>query len=245
MDISTDTLLSLFSRMGAKVTFFAVGSCAASHGKLVHEILSEGHEVACHTAFHQRVDHFTPDLFRDDLHRNIDLLMDAGANRPVGFRAPQLSLTKRCRWAWDILSEMGFSYSSSVPSASSPLFATSNLLRSPQRVRESLWEIPVSTGVIGPLGVPFASGLYMRLIPSPLFRWFQDRSQGPLVAYAHPYDYDVEQPFFLMNLNPLYNGLLFMRRSVALSRLEALLSTYQTSRYDAYVGTLNGNNGRP
>jgi len=99
---------------GFKCTFFVVGDAAEAYPSLVREIASEGHEIACHTNRHVSLDRQSKDEFRTELEANVEALLRAGAPRPAGFRAPNFSIVPATAWAYDVLGEMGFVYSSSV-----------------------------------------------------------------------------------------------------------------------------------
>ena len=63
---------------------------------------------------HDLVFDLTPERFREDVQRSIDLLVGLTGERPIGYRAPAFSITERSLWAPPILAELGFKYSSSI-----------------------------------------------------------------------------------------------------------------------------------
>ena len=99
----TREYLALFRRFGATTTFFTVGEVARRHPALLREIADSGHEIACHTNTHSTIDRLTPASLREDLQRAHEAFEDAGVPRPVGFRAPTLSLTEKTSWAYEVL----------------------------------------------------------------------------------------------------------------------------------------------
>jgi hypothetical protein len=78
------------------------------------------------------------------------------------------------------------------------------------------------------LNVPFAGGVYLRVLPFPLIRWLFDREarEGrPVVSYCHPYDIDTEQEHFMhpgLGGNRVLNSLMYRNRKAVLPRLEQL-----------------------
>ena len=60
----------------------------------------------------------------------------------LGFRAPTFSLVPESRWAVDVLADIGFTYSSSVLPARSPLFGDPTLPTTPFRWPNGLVELP-------------------------------------------------------------------------------------------------------
>jgi polysaccharide deacetylase family protein (PEP-CTERM system associated) len=175
---TTERFLELLERHAMRATFFVVGDVARRHPALIREIAERGHELACHSSDHVPLDRHDRSSFRADIERNRDDLVDAGAPPPLGFRAPMFSLTPRAEWAYDVLAELGFRYSSSVLPRSHPLYGWQRFGEHPIRTDGGIWEIPISTGGVGRLGIPFAGGVYFRLLPLTLVRAFFGRRRG-------------------------------------------------------------------
>ncbi|HEX8379736.1 MAG TPA: polysaccharide deacetylase family protein [Allosphingosinicella sp.] len=191
-----DTYLDMLRRHEAKGTFFVVGQVARRHPEMVARIAEQGHEIGCHSDSHVPLDRLGQGGFRDDLQRNLDALRAAGASRIDGYRAPCFSLTARTGWAYETLAELGFTYSSSVLPARSPLYGDPGFGTRP-RLIEGIVELPVTLLPFRWLPVPIG-GLYFRAMPRPLLRraLALRRRRGDWVAsYHHPYDIDTEQRF--------------------------------------------------
>ena len=105
-----------------KCTFFVVGDVAEAYPSLIKEISSKGHEIACHMHRHVPLDKLTRETFKEGLESNVRNLRRAGAANIEGFRAPIFSLMPSTSWAYDVLKELGFSYSSSVLPAKNYVF---------------------------------------------------------------------------------------------------------------------------
>lgn len=225
-----DRLLRFLSGHGLHCTFFTVGDIARRYPSLVAEILAEGHEIACHGADHTPLDRHDRASFREDLAVCLEDLARAGANDVRGFRAPMLSLTASTAWAYDVLAEMGFAYSSSVLPARNPLYGWPGFPRSCTQTASGVWELPITLGRTPGLRVPFASGVYFRILPFFVTRRLfagAARTQPPVVGYCHPYDIDDEQEFFMhpeLGGNRLLNWLMYRNRRRVLPRLERLLA---------------------
>lgn len=179
-----------------KGTFFFVGEVARRHPELVARIVSEGHEIGCHSDSHVPLDRLGQARFQDDVQRNLDALGAAGASRIAGYRAPCFSITAETGWAYEILARLGFSYSSSVLPARNPLYGHPGFGARP-RLIEDVVEIPVT---LLPFRIPKVpvGGLYFRVLPRPILRRAiaSCRRRGEAVAsYHHPYDIDTEQRF--------------------------------------------------
>jgi polysaccharide deacetylase family protein (PEP-CTERM system associated) len=230
--------LAFFRQRGARATFFTVGAVARAHPSLVREIAAEGHELACHGDTHTVLTELGPAAFAEDLARNVDALVAAGAPRPVGFRSPVFSLVERTRWAHDALANAGFRYSSSVLPAKNPLFGWPGFPRRPTRLECGLVEIPVTVGGLPGLRVPFAGGVYLRALPPLVLEGLARscrRAGSPLVAYVHPYDIDVEQEPFRMHDNRFFDWLLHANRDTTLAKLDRLIRKHATQRYGEYA----------
>src|SRR4029450_8705819 len=94
-----------------------------------------------------------PDVFREETAHGRDLLAEVGGQEVVGFRAPTFSLTPDTVWATEVLTELGFTYSSSTLPAWSPLFGLPGLPRRPFTWPSGLAELPAPILKVGPLGL--------------------------------------------------------------------------------------------
>lgn len=191
-----DTYLEFLRRHDGKATFFFVGEVARRHPEVVARIAAEGHELGCHSDAHVPLDRLGQSRFRDDLLRNLDALRQAGAADLRGYRAPCFSMTAGTGWAYEVLAELGFAYSSSVLPARSPLYGDPGFGTAP-RLIDGIVELPVTLLPFRLLPVP-VGGLYFRVLPRPVLRRALAalRRRGEAVAsYHHPYDIDTEQSF--------------------------------------------------
>ena len=247
----TEQVLTLLRAAKAKITFFVTGQLALRYKSILRDILAEGHELACHTFSHKPLAQYGKTEFEDDLKRNLDALAVPGTNKVCGFRAPVLSMTPQSAWAYSILAKNGITYSSSVLPGGNPLFGWPDFGEIPKAMYGVL-EIPVSVCRVLGVGLPFASGVYLRALPFALikrqFRHFAVR-RTPVVAYLHLLDFDKDQERFILPppfRNPFYRFLMFYNRAGALKRLQTLLamgnlpvSTYRTF-CTAYTGAAPG-----
>lgn len=206
-------------------TFFVVGQVARRHPETIRAIAAEGHEIGCHSDRHVTLDRLEPASFRDDTQRNLDALRSAGLEAVAGYRAPCFSLTGRTRWAYDVLAELGFRYSSSVLPAPNPISGWPGFGRRPKQVGD-LWEIPVSL-LPWPLPpLPAGGGVYFRALP----RWMvrqglraARRGGEPVVGYFHPYDIDTDAPRAAhpgLRRGGLFDWLMHRNRGQVLDRLD-------------------------
>ncbi len=199
---NTRKVLDLFARNTCVGTFFTLGWIAERFPSLLREIVSAGHEVACHSYAHQRVSTMTPEDFRADIRRAKAAIEDASGERCLGYRAPSFSIVKSSLWALDILAEEGFAYDSSIFPIRHDIYGFPDAPRHPH-VRQlsngrSIVEIPMSTFSIGGSNLPFSGGGYMRILPMTYIKWAARKivkKEGvPVVVYFHPWEVDPNQP---------------------------------------------------
>jgi polysaccharide deacetylase family protein (PEP-CTERM system associated) len=228
VEITTRPLLDLLRRHGGVGTFFVTGDVAHRYPELVAEIAADGHEIACHSYAHQPLDRLDATRLREDLERCRKAYSRAGVEHVVGFRAPLGSMTERTRWAYEVLRDMGFEYSSSVLAARSPIYGWPEFGGDEPRRQDGMWEIPASLTTLPGLHIPFVSGVYLRVLPWLLIRRaFRRRlaSQRPVTSYIHPYDLDTEQErirFPEIQESRVLNRLMYYNRGQVIPRFERL-----------------------
>lgn len=226
-------------------TFFVVGKIAEQHPDLIKTIVDHKHEIGCHSYSHLPVNGMTPNEFKTDLEKNINTLVKAGASNIKGFRAPIFSLTKNCNWAYDVLKEFGFSYSSSVLPAKSPLYGWKEFGKEYKKLENGLLEFPISLTKFAGMEIPFAGGVYFRVLP----KWFIMKSfencfrEGkPALSYFHPYDLDDQQERYMhsgINNSKFFNWLLYYNRKNLLNRLDSVLDlNVKIMTYSDYINSL-------
>jgi polysaccharide deacetylase family protein (PEP-CTERM system associated) len=222
----TRQVLDFLDARDARGTFFVVGETAEAHPELVGEIAARGHEVGLHGWRHQPLTELTAESFRADVSRGKALLEELGGAPVQGFRAPTFSLVPDSRWAVDVLLDTGFTYSSSVLPARSPLFGDPSLPAAPFRWPNGLAELPCPVVRAGSVGLPYLGGVYLRAIPgaaSSVARRSVGREQL-LWIYCHPYDFDPDEEFWVVpDAGRLGSRLLWYNRRRTFAKIEAML----------------------
>jgi len=217
---ATERLLACLAEGGARATFFVLGHLAERHPELVPRIEAAGHEIACHGYAHRLAYTQRPEEFRDDLRRSLGILR-AQAKGPIrGYRAPYWSITRRCPWALDALADEGLAYDSSIYPTRTSLYGVPDAPREPFRLRtpggRELVEFPPSVLRFPVRNLPFAGGIYLRLLPYRFVRWalrrFRRGGARPALVYIHPPEFDPGKPRL---------ALPFARRVLHYARLDA------------------------
>jgi polysaccharide deacetylase family protein (PEP-CTERM system associated) len=241
---STRRTLQLLRSCNVKATFFALGKAVELYPEVLREIHSEGHEIGSHGYGHELVYTLSPERFRDDVVRSIEVIQDIIGIRPIGYRAPAFSITKDALWAGPILASLGFAYSSSIFPFAGRRYGIPGSPRGPHRWDTcELWELPLPTLKIAGAYRPVCGGGYTRLLPSFVLNRLVRRlnQQGlPAVLYMHPYELDRREVKDLRRQGwriPRRVG--FMQslfRSRVEGRLRALLQTFPFGTAAAVLG---------
>jgi peptidoglycan-N-acetylglucosamine deacetylase len=222
----TREVLAFLDARDVRGTFFVVGETAVAHPDLVTEVAARGHEVGLHGWSHTPLTELDATKLRADLTRGKGLLEDLTSAPVRGFRAPIFSLVASTRWATDVITEVGFTYSSSVLPVRSPLFGDPTLPTSPFRWPNGLLELPCPVVRAAGLGMPYLGGVYLRAIPTSAShvaraRFGRDSLQW---IYCHPYDFDPDEPFWVVpEAGPLGSRLLWYNRRRTFAKIDALL----------------------
>jgi len=100
VDMGTPILLDVFAHHGVKATFFFTGEAASRFPNRAKEILEAGHEVGCHSLYHETVGDqifpipgvkpLLPEEVPFRLQKATEVVEEAADMRPVSFRAPRL-----------------------------------------------------------------------------------------------------------------------------------------------------------
>ena len=193
-------ILQMFADADVKATFFTLGWVAKRHPDLIRRIAAQGHELASHGWDHVRVYRMERGEFARDLEMSRKAIEDAAGVQVTGYRAPSFSIDHRTPWAYMILAEQGFSYSSSVAPIThdhygwrdAPRFAFKPLPWS------DIIELPVTTAELGGKRMAVGGGGFFRVLPYAFSRWAirqVNRREGrPAIFYFHPWEIDPTQP---------------------------------------------------
>lgn len=198
---NVDRVLALFDEAGVKGTFFTLGWVAERYPHLIRRIVAEGHELASHGMAHFRADSQSPAVFREDVSRAKKLLEDAGGARVNGYRAASFSIGTRNLWAFEVLAEAGYTYSSSVYPIRHDIYGMPEAPRfafKPEEGAGRIVELPVTTNVVFGRKVPCGGGGWFRLLPYAWSTWHMrrvnQRDGKPCMFYFHPWEIDPGQP---------------------------------------------------
>ncbi len=195
-------ILNMLDETRNTATFFVVGDVAEKFPELVREMAARGHEVGSHGYRHNLVYDYDKSQFKSDLRQALEALNRAVDSEVIGYRAPSWSLSrKRTPWAWEVLSECGFRYDSSLYPFETFLYGDNDSPRYSYEVAlpdgEMFPQIPPSAAEVFGKRLPFSGGFYFRVVPYHAIKLGirqYNRAGQPAVIYLHPWEIDVEQP---------------------------------------------------
>lgn len=200
VEANTDRTLAIFDDAGIKASFYTLGCVAERHPALIRRIVEAGHELASHGYEHIRVHEQSPEAFRQDIRRTKGILEDTGGTEVRGYRAATFSIGPTSLWAFDILRDEGYRYSSSVNPIQHDFYGMPGAPRFAFRPckLDNFDEYPITTLRMFGRNVPCGGGGYFRLLPYALSRWSRRRvNEGdgqPCIFYFHPWEIDAGQP---------------------------------------------------
>jgi polysaccharide deacetylase family protein (PEP-CTERM system associated) len=196
---NVDRLLRIFDDAGIKATFFTLGWVAERYPALIRRIVAAGHELASHGWNHTRADSQDEAQFRTDIRKTKSLLEDLSGLPILGYRAATFSIGPKNMWAFDVLQDEGYRYSSSLYPIRHDLYGDTAAPRTPFHPHSlPLIEVPMTTVRWFGRNFPCAGGGYFRLLPYAVSRLNMrrvNRDDGQAcVFYFHPWEIDPDQP---------------------------------------------------
>jgi len=239
---STKIILELFRKYNSKATFFVLGTVAEWYPELIEEMKSDGHEIGIHGYTHARLSEHTRESFDEEIKRTIAILNDLGVS-PSGYRAPAFT---RADFLYEVLSENGLKYDSSVFPIKTPLYDGTSYDCYPFMIDRGIIEMPCSVFKAAGLRIP-AGGFYLRL----LGRWMNslllkkiEARYGIAVMYMHPWEImDIPDDISLENGRRVQ--LPFLKKQFAYYKLpmirsvEYLLERIDFMSFEAAMGRIN------
>lgn len=192
--------LDLCDQADVKCTFFFIGWYAKRFPQRVREVIARGHEVGCHSLYHEDVSTLTNEEFRETTRTAKARIEDAIGEEVIAYRAPSFSFPPaRCAELFGVLSELGFLIDSSICTAGRVYGGgfMREQFPGPMSLRDTfgvdLFEVPVPGVSFAGREIQLFGGGYLRLSPSFLLDHFL-KSEKYQVLYLHPHDFDEDVP---------------------------------------------------
>ncbi len=200
IEANIERILLLLESRRIHATFFTLGWIAERYPAMLRRVAEAGHEVASHGYAHLRASEQSAAQFADDVCHSKTILEQLTGLAVRGYRAPSFSIGATNLWAFDVLQEAGYRYSSSIYPIRHDHYGMPDSPRYAWRPRgpHGVLELPVSTVRLRGRNLPAGGGGYFRLLPYALSRWLLRRINScdgqAGIFYFHPWELDPGQP---------------------------------------------------
>ncbi|MFX0007304.1 MAG: polysaccharide deacetylase family protein [Promethearchaeota archaeon] len=117
-------ILKILDDFQIKSTFFCTGSVIEKQPQIVDLIEGKGHEIACHSLNHERLNNLSFEQCKNIISKSKTMIENRTQNSEIiGFRAPYL---KPPRFLFQILKDLNFKYDSSIKYSKRSKFSQPN-----------------------------------------------------------------------------------------------------------------------
>lgn len=193
---NTERILQALEERKLTATFFVLGWVAEKYPNLI-KLISEKHEIACHSFSHRLLYEQNRDSFREDLKKCIGLLQNITGKKVITYRSPGFSLLREHSWVLEELVRNKIEIDASVfPAARNHGGIPGFPYSSPCLIKGSNYlikEFPMNTISLLGRQIVFSGGGYFRLLPYSVIRHYMKKSDY-VMTYFHPRDFDPQQP---------------------------------------------------
>ena len=200
----TNRILDVLKENGVIATFFCTSNFAENAPEVMHSIIQEGHEVACHG-----VDHWEPK--ETDFARSKEIVEEVTGLTVTGYRQPRMFPVVESE-----IRRVGYRYNSSL----NPAFVPGRYmnLRTPRTwfMKDGVMQIPAS--VTPWIRFPLF-WLSLHNLPEWMYHWMVRRvlrHDGYFVTYFHPWE------FFELKKHPEFKIPFIIRNHSGLQMVERL-----------------------
>ena len=200
LDRNMNQMLDLFAQYDVRCTFFWLGWAAERYPRVLRRCHELGHEIGSHGQNHLLAYQAGRAAFAEDVTRAKRVLEDQTGTEVRGFRVPGFSFTRETPWAYEVLAEAGYRYSSSIFPAARGHGGFEGAPTEPHTIETSagpVREYPITTLKLLGKRVCLFGGGYLRVTPWPMLlgatEWLNRHGQ-PVIYYLHPREIDPDQP---------------------------------------------------
>jgi peptidoglycan/xylan/chitin deacetylase (PgdA/CDA1 family) len=200
LQLSIDRILSVIdSAPGSNhLTFFTTGQVARDCPEIIAKLARNGHEIGCHSYYHDNINASSKEWFAKDLDKAIKIIKKSSGQEVYGFRAPNFSIDKQNNWAYEELAKR-FLYDSSYVSESR--LNSDTALDVMNFHNYKLYEFSVYSHQLFPgFKVRVIGGTFLKLLPLKLIIKLMNRSleKGYIpIIYLHPYEFLYNYEFWV------------------------------------------------
>lgn len=231
VEANTRRVLEIAAKQSTTGTFFILGWVAERYPDLVKEIQNAGHEIGCHSHWHQLVYDLGPERFQFDLRESKDVLQQITGTPVTLYRSPSFSITEKSLWALDILVEEGFTIDSSIYPIRHDRYGIPDSPTSPYQIQTaagSITQVPGMVCKVGTTNIPVGGGGYLRLLPWAITQKLLKRVRAedrPLNVYIHPWEFDPDQPRIKASWKSKFRH--YQNLKTTATKISRMLQTFQ------------------
>ena len=242
--INMDVILSMLDSSKSKATFFTTGHYAEDYPDIINDIITQGHEIACHGYSHEYIYNQTEAVFKEETIKAINVLSELTNEFPKCYRAASWSIVKESIWALNILNELGFAYDSSIYPTYTHKYGMYNSPSGIYKInisksKEIIELTPQILNIFG-IKIPVANGVYMRLFPNVLTRLaFEfDKNLGiPGRVMLHPHELDENPPKVSVPFN--FWLVRYFRINSVKGKINKILTKFNCISYKQFYSSLD------
>ncbi len=187
-----ENIIRLLENDNHKATFFVVGWIAQKYPAIIKLLTQMDFEIGSHSYLHQTTRSLNKKAFYKDTEKSIKTIEDISGKKVDCYRMPAFSIDRTNKWVFDILSDLGIKYDSSLTFVNRrKKHVYPYKIKTPNG--NFIKELPVSNFKY--LGINFNSGSgYFRIFPlEKIINSLKKRDYTLL--YFHPRDFDPKTPF--------------------------------------------------
>ena len=239
-----DKIIDMLRRNDTSATFFVVGELLEKNPEILDKILENGHEVGCHTMYHEKMDSTG---FEEKFSDEIEKFAKMTNSKSKGFRAPTFSLNEQSSWIIDFLSENNYLYDSSVVPAKTNLYGLPDAEIKPYRISSKslkkndpngkLIEFPLLVTKFLGKKIPGGGGFYLRTLPKKIIKnaiTKYEKMEIPATFYIHSWELTPEY-FPKIKLPRKEHFVTFHNIDSAFNKMDEILNQFQFSTFSKFL----------
>jgi len=237
-------IIEMLRKKNTVATFFVVGEVLENNPEIFDKIIENGHEIAFHTMYHDRID---ASYFRENFSNEIEKFSKLTNKKSKGFRAPTFSLNQNSSWIIDALANSGYLYDSSVVPAKTNLYGMPNADTKPYRISSQslekndshgkLVEFPILITKFLGKKIPAGGGFYLRFLPTKIIKNAiknYEKQNIPATFYIHSWELTPElMPKLDLPFKDKFTT--YHNLGKAYSRMAELLKSFEFTSFSNYI----------
>jgi peptidoglycan-N-acetylglucosamine deacetylase len=240
-----DIILDWLRKNEAYATFFIVGDILEKKPDILDKISSEGHEIAFHTMFHNRLDEedYNKEKFREEIKKFKELTN----NNSKGFRAPTFSLNEKSSWVIDVLEEFGYVYDSSIVPVKTKMYGLENAEEKPYFISSNnlkennpngkIKEFPLLVTKFLGKKIPAAGGFYVRTLPTKIIKNAikkYEKKKIPATFYIHSWEL-TPQYMPKISMSKIDSFITYHNVEKSMKKMDEILKDFKFTSFEKYL----------